>query len=166
MTDHADVVTRWYRAPEILLKCSNYTKAVDVWSVGCIFAEMLGRSVLFQGRNYVDQLKTIISVLGKPTDELILEMGPLRPDAVLASLAKLPERLAVPFDQIFPKANPEALDLLQSLLVFEPARRLEANQALHHKYLSKLVGPMGVVPNRSVLVSLVASEPTKGSTTL
>mgnify|MGYP003331824907 CR=1 FL=1 len=56
------VTTRWYRAPEVILCPSKYSKAMDVWSVGCIFAELLGRNALFQGENYLDQIKKIISV--------------------------------------------------------------------------------------------------------
>ena len=67
MTEY--VVTRWYRAPELLLSCENYTAAIDVWSVGCIMAELLGRKPLFPGKDYVDQLKLIIKTLGTPSDD-------------------------------------------------------------------------------------------------
>lgn len=55
MTEY--VVTRWYRAPELLLSCEHYTAAIDMWSVGCILAELLGRKPLLPGKDYVDQLK-------------------------------------------------------------------------------------------------------------
>jgi serine/threonine protein kinase len=67
MTEY--VVTRWYRAPELLLSCENYTTAIDVWSVGCIMAELLGRKPLFPGKDYVDQLKLIIKTLGTPSED-------------------------------------------------------------------------------------------------
>jgi serine/threonine protein kinase len=60
MTEY--VVTRWYRAPELLLSCEEYTASIDVWSVGCIFAELLGRKPLFPGKDYIHQLKLIIQV--------------------------------------------------------------------------------------------------------
>ena len=63
------MVTRWYRAPELLMDCQGYGKTVDVWALGCIFAEMLCRKPFFQGRDPSHQLQTIINVLGSPTDE-------------------------------------------------------------------------------------------------
>lgn len=67
MTEY--VVTRWYRAPELLLSCEDYSASIDVWSVGCIFAELLGRKPLFPGKDYIHQLKLIIQVLGSPAEE-------------------------------------------------------------------------------------------------
>ena len=67
MTEY--VVTRWYRAPELLLNSESYTPAIDMWSVGCIIAEMLGRKPIFPGRDYVDQLRLIVQILGVPSDE-------------------------------------------------------------------------------------------------
>ena len=63
------VVTRWYRAPEIMLSVQNYNEAIDVWSVGCIFGEMLGRKPLFPGNDYIHQLKLITKFIGKPSEE-------------------------------------------------------------------------------------------------
>jgi serine/threonine protein kinase len=69
------VVTRWYRAPEVILNASEYTKAIDIWSVGCILAELLGRTALFPGENYLDQIQRIISVLGTPGHEDMSYIG-------------------------------------------------------------------------------------------
>jgi serine/threonine protein kinase len=63
------VVTRWYRAPEIMLSCQEYTKAIDVWSVGCILGELLGRKPLFPGDDYIHQLQIISDILGTPSDK-------------------------------------------------------------------------------------------------
>jgi len=63
------VVTRWYRAPEIMVSCQEYDKKIDVWSVGCILAELLGRKPLFPGDNYIHQLDLIFGALGTPTEE-------------------------------------------------------------------------------------------------
>lgn len=63
------VVTRWYRAPEIMLSVQNYNEAIDVWSVGCIFGEMLGRKPLFAGNDYIHQLRLITTLIGKPSEE-------------------------------------------------------------------------------------------------
>jgi serine/threonine protein kinase len=67
MTEY--VVTRWYRAPELLLNANAYTPAIDIWSVGCIIAEMLGRKPIFPGDDYMDQLRLIVRALGMPTEE-------------------------------------------------------------------------------------------------
>jgi mitogen-activated protein kinase 7 len=73
MTEY--VATRWYRAPEIMLAFRNYTKAIDMWSVGCILAELLGQKPLFKGRDYVDQLNQILGVLGTPDDQTLSRIG-------------------------------------------------------------------------------------------
>ena len=69
------VVTRWYRAPEVILNAQKYTHALDVWSIGCIFAELLGRAPLFPGDDYLDQIKRTISVLGTPTRDDLSFIG-------------------------------------------------------------------------------------------
>jgi mitogen-activated protein kinase 7 len=60
------VITRWYRAPEVLLSSAMYTEAVDIWSAGCILAELIGRVPLFKGGDYMDQFLAIVAVMGKP----------------------------------------------------------------------------------------------------
>lgn len=62
------VVTRWYRAPEILLSQAEYKKAIDIWSIGCIFAELLTRYPLFKGEHYLNQIEYIVVVLGTPDE--------------------------------------------------------------------------------------------------
>ena len=69
------VITRWYRAPEVILNASEYSKAVDIWSVGCIFAELLGRQPLFPGEDFLDQVQRIISVLGTPSADDMKYIG-------------------------------------------------------------------------------------------
>ena len=83
------VVTRWYRAPEIVLSSDTYTKAVDMWSVGCIFAELLGRAPLFPGDDYLDQIKRTIAVLGTPTHEDMTFIGN---ELARKYIRKLPKR--------------------------------------------------------------------------
>lgn len=63
------MATRWYRAPEVLLTWCKYTKALDIWSVGCIFAELMGRRPIFPGKNYKHQIELICNVLGTPNVE-------------------------------------------------------------------------------------------------
>ena len=68
-------MTRWYRAPEVILNASEYSKAIDVWSIGCIIAELLGRTPLFPGEDFLDQVQRIISVLGTPSVEDMKYIG-------------------------------------------------------------------------------------------
>ncbi|CAG8519951.1 11503_t:CDS:10 [Acaulospora morrowiae] len=131
MTEY--VATRWYRAPEIMLSFQNYTKAIDMWSVGCIFAEMLGGKPLFKGRDYVDQLNQILGILGTPDEETLRRVGSERAQIYIRSLQK---KTKTPFSQLYPKANPLALDLLEKLLKFDPATRITVEQALAHPYLA------------------------------
>lgn len=131
MTEY--VATRWYRAPEIMLSFSNYTKAIDIWSVGCILGELLGGKPLFKGKDYVDQLNQIIMILGTPPESTLMKIGSTR---ALNYVRSLPIMRKVPFEEIFPKANPLALDLMERMLAFNPYDRISVNEALNHPYLS------------------------------
>ncbi|CEP18275.1 hypothetical protein [Parasitella parasitica] len=131
MTEY--VATRWYRAPEIMLSFQQYTKAIDMWSVGCIFAEMLGGRPLFKGRDYVDQLNQILGILGTPDEETLCRVGSERAQVYIRSLTKMPK---IPFENLYPRATPLAIDLLNKLLTFDPAKRITVEEALAHPYLS------------------------------
>jgi mitogen-activated protein kinase 7 len=126
------VATRWYRAPEIMLSFQSYTKAIDIWSVGCILAELLGGKPMFKGKDYVDQLNQILRYLGTPSEETLQRIGSPRAQEYVRSLPRMPR---VPFHSLFPTANPEALDLLDKMLAFDPADRINVEQALEHPYL-------------------------------
>ncbi|XP_029382872.1 mitogen-activated protein kinase 7 [Echeneis naucrates] len=136
MTEY--VATRWYRAPELLLSLNHYSLAIDLWSVGCIFAEMLGRKQLFPGKHYVHQLQLILSVLGTPPEGLI---GAIRADRVRSYVQSLPSQSAVPLTKLYPQAEPKALDLLGAMLRFDPRERISVTQALEHPYLAKYHDP-------------------------
>ncbi|KAK6460229.1 kinase-like domain-containing protein [Scheffersomyces coipomensis] len=127
------VATRWYRAPEIMLCMTNYSKAIDVWSVGCILAEFLGRQPLFRGQNYIDQLLKILSVLGTPSEESLQKIGSIRAQEYVRGLEKMEK---VKFAELFPNSNPEAIDLLEKMLTFDPYERITVDDALKHPYLS------------------------------
>ncbi|KHN93898.1 Protein kinase-like domain protein [Metarhizium album ARSEF 1941] len=130
MTEY--VATRWYRAPEIMLSFQSYTKAIDVWSVGCILAELLGGRPFFKGRDYVDQLNQILHILGTPNEETLARIGSPRAQEYVRNLPFMPKK---PFPSLFPQANPDALHLLDKMLTFDPSSRVSVEQALEHPYL-------------------------------
>lgn len=129
------VVTRWYRAPELLLQSPAYDAAVDMWSVGCIVAEMINRRPLFQGRNHLHQLQLILETLGSPSPA---EMGWMKGmDAAQRVLTSFGPKRRVALARLFPAGtNPLALDLIDKLLQFDPTKRITVTQALAHPYLS------------------------------
>lgn len=134
MTEH--VVTRWYRPPELML-CPDgmYSYGVDMWSVGCIFAELLGRKPLFPGKNFVHQLTLIFDVIGSPRPH---EVSHIKSRQAKKFLASVQTKKQVPFETLYPDCNPVAVDLLKKLLVFEPANRLNAAEVLAHPYFDAL----------------------------
>jgi len=129
------VVTRWYRAPEIMLACREYTLAIDVWSVGCIFAEMLGRKPLFPGEDYLHQLRLISEIVGTPTEG---DLHFVTSEKALKFMRNLSIKPKSDFSKLYPKASKEALDLLQQMLIFDPDKRVSVVEALEHPYLASL----------------------------
>ena len=125
------VVTRWYRAPELLMSCTGYDASIDMWSVGCILAEMLGRKPLFPGRDYIHTLNLVCKVIGSPTDQDIQRFPS---DKAQRYLATMPTHPRIDFSQLFPEADPRALDLLDQILVFSAENRVDAVKALQHPY--------------------------------
>lgn len=133
MTEY--VVTRWYRAPELLLNCSEYTAAIDIWSVGCILGETMTREPLFPGKDYVHQLKLVTELIGSPDDS---SLAFLRSDNARRYVRQLPQYPRQQFSTRFPNASPLAVDLLEKMLVFDPNKRITVNEALCHPYLAPL----------------------------
>jgi serine/threonine protein kinase len=129
------VVTRWYRAPEVVLNSSNYTEKVDVWSAGCVFAELLGRAPLFPGEDYLDQVKRIVGVLGTPSAE---DLDFIQNPSAKRFIMKLPRRDKTKWSSIFPKAPAAALDLLDQMLCFNSEKRATVLQCLRHPYFKDL----------------------------
>ena len=130
MTEY--VATRWYRAPEIMLSAKKYTKAIDIWSVGCIMAEMLDGRVLFRGRHHLDQLYKIFSVIGPPSLEdcqTITDLNAMR------YVLNMKLRTRLPWKSRFPQATGSSLELLNLLLIPDHRRRITAPVALEHPYL-------------------------------
>lgn len=129
------VVTRWYRAPELLLDKKQYGAAIDMWSVGCIFAEMLARRPLFRGQSSKDQLRLILSLLGKPKPE---DCEFIDKPRYKDMLLKMTDRPKVPWKKVYPSVDAPGLDLLDNLLQFTPDKRLSAESALAHEYFKEL----------------------------
>ncbi|KAK7370095.1 hypothetical protein VNO80_12150 [Phaseolus coccineus] len=126
------VATRWYRAPELCGSFfSKYTPAIDIWSIGCIFAEMLTGKPLFPGKNVVHQLDLMTDLLGTPPPECIARIRNEKAKRYLNSMRK---KQPVPFSQKFPNADPLALRLLEGLLAFDPKDRPSAEEALADPY--------------------------------
>lgn len=136
MTEY--VATRWYRAPEVILSWKQYTRAIDIWSVGCIFAELLCRKPLFQGWDYMNQINRIIEVMGSPEES---DLQAIQNPAARQYIISLGHKPGLAFEKLFPSANPDALDLLRKMLHFNPTKRITVGQGLSHPYLSALHEP-------------------------
>eukprot|EP00934_Nitzschia_sp_Nitz4_P000942 Nitzschia sp. Nitz4//scaffold102_size76354//58965//60568//NITZ4_005641-RA/size76354-snap-gene-0.129-mRNA-1//1//CDS//3329532276//942//frame0 len=132
------VVTRWYRAPEIMLACHEYSKPIDLWSVGCIFAELILRKPYFPGDDYIDQLTIICDKLGKLSE---LDLDFVTSDKAKRFMRKLPAKAPVPLNVQFPNTPPEALDLMRKMLEIHPNKRINVENALSHSFLSQLHNP-------------------------
>ncbi|RXK38026.1 CMGC/MAPK protein kinase [Tremella mesenterica] len=137
MTEY--VATRWYRAPEVMLSFQEYSKAIDMWSVGCILAEMLNAAPIFPGRDYHHQLELILDVLGTPSR--------LSRESCKSQSTKLMHKMGIPFQRkqdlraIVPNATKKGLDLLRRTLTFSPSKRITVEEALSHPYLEPYHDP-------------------------
>lgn len=125
------VATRWYRAPELMLANKYYGKAVDLWAVGCILAELYGRRPLFVGKDQVQQLSEIIKILGTPDPSIVQKyhwkIVPTRP-----------QYKKVEWSKTYPFACAQAHLLLDSLLCWDPHQRADVHEAIDHPYLSQV----------------------------
>lgn len=130
-----EVVTQYYRAPELLMGAKHYTSAIDIWSVGCIFAELLGRRILFQARNPVQQLDLIIDLLGTPNNDDMRHACQGAKQHIRKSPYKQPALAALYI--LSSQATHEAVHLLCQMLVFNPDKRIDSTTALKHPYLEE-----------------------------
>lgn len=122
------VVTSWYRPLELFFGAKQYSPAIDMWSVGCIMGELLLRVPLFAGQSDIQQITLMCRLLGTPTEK---DWSGHKQLPTYMSLEQLP---ANPLNHIFPAAAPDAIDLLQKLLTFDPTKRIIARDSLHHNY--------------------------------
>ncbi|KAG5414961.1 hypothetical protein IGI04_002528 [Brassica rapa subsp. trilocularis] len=128
-----EVVTLWYRAPEILLGSHHYSTPVDIWSVGCIFAEMITQKPLFPGDSEIDQLFKIFRIMGTPNEDTWPGVTSL-PDYKSA----LPKWKPTDLESFVPNLDPEGIDLLSKMLLMDPTKRINARAALEHDYFKDL----------------------------
>lgn len=133
MTEY--VATRWYRAPEVILSWKEYSKSIDIWSVGCILAELFLRKPLFQGKDYISQVARITDIIGTPSESDIEGLATEQGKRYIRSLGFKPR---VQFSQLFQGVNPLAIDLIEKMLEFNPGKRISVEHALAHPYLASL----------------------------
>jgi len=143
MTEY--VVTRWYRAPEIMLSGQDYTHSIDVWATGCILAEMVARRPLFPGKNYVDQVRVIVDVIGNPTEQ---GLKMIEDQEARDFVRTLPNKPALDFTQLALEQRDvmgcteqeaqQVGEMLGAMLDFDPKNRCSVRQALEHPLLEQV----------------------------
>ncbi|XP_015509391.1 mitogen-activated protein kinase p38b isoform X3 [Neodiprion pinetum] len=132
------VATRWYRAPEIMLNWMHYNQTVDIWSVGCIMAELLTGRTLFPGTDHIDHLTRVLVLCGTPTEDTL---GKITSQEARNYIQSLPPLKKKDFKEVFRGANPLAINLLELMLELDAERRITAEQALAHPYLAQYADP-------------------------
>jgi len=133
-----EVVTMWYRSPELLLRFNEYATPVDIWSAGCIFAELVQKGkALFAGQTEINQLSEIFRIMGKPTEETWPGITNVPEFKVL----KLPETQGLNLRDFFCPSliDDNGLDLLYKMLEYEPSRRITAKAAMKHPYFADVI---------------------------
>jgi len=131
-----EVVTLWYRAPDVLLGSRNYTTSIDIWSIGCIMAEMYSGRPLFPGRSNHDQLNRIFLVLGTPQERTWPGVSRLSEynNVVREGVFHQPQSL----EALLPMIDQYGIHLLRRMLTYQPHLRISANDALNHVYFNDL----------------------------
>lgn len=145
----AYVVTRWYRAPEVMLTSQHYTKSLDVWSMGCIFAELIMKQTLFKGMHNLKQLEKIVEILGFPAEE---ELAFIDNEYTLNYLKRLPKTKNIKWEEKLPPGtNPLAIDLLKKMLRFSPDQRISVYDAIMHPYFHESFKDFGEPPKSETI---------------
>ncbi|XP_067356381.1 mitogen-activated protein kinase 12 isoform X2 [Channa argus] len=132
------VVTRWYRAPEVILSWMHYTQTVDIWSVGCIMAEMLQGKPLFKGNDHLDQLTEIMKITGTPTQEFISKLDSEDARCYIRGLPKVEKK---DLHKVLCTTNPQAVSVLECMLLLDPQSRVTAAEALMLPYFDEFREP-------------------------
>jgi serine/threonine protein kinase len=141
MTEY--VVTRWYRAPELLLAGDEYTAAIDMWSAGCLVAELYSRKPIFPGRDVKNQIEVVCRIVGKPSHEQMRNIPNRRAREFISGL---PVAGRIELASLMKDACPAAIDLVTRLLQFDPADRLTAAEALEHPYVAEFRDEESEIP--------------------
>uniref|UniRef100_A0A7N8XC32 mitogen-activated protein kinase n=1 Tax=Mastacembelus armatus TaxID=205130 RepID=A0A7N8XC32_9TELE len=128
------VVTRWYRAPEVILNWMHYTQTVDIWSAGCIMAEMLLGKPLFKGNDHLDQLREIMKITGTPTPDFVMKLQSQDAKNYIRSLPKVAKK---DLHIVFSKASSNAVSVLEKMLLLDPEQRVSASEALGLPFFSE-----------------------------
>lgn len=131
------VVTLWYRSPELLLGATTYSTAIDMWSIGCIFGEMLENRPLVPGKGEIDQLSKIFNLCGTPTEKTWPGFSKL-PNAKTLNFVKQPHNN---LHKRFPFLSDNGLDLMNSLLCYDPTERISAKEAMNHPFFKESPHP-------------------------
>ncbi|CAD8212633.1 unnamed protein product [Paramecium octaurelia] len=131
------VATRWYRAPEILLGSQHYTKAVDMWSLGCILGEMIINKAVFPGTSTMNQIERIIELIGKPKQD---ELDALQAPQAKEVISDIANQQRKSIKQLFASAEDEAIDFIRKTLLYNPFKRMTVEQALNHPYVKEFKG--------------------------
>ena len=137
------VSTRWYRAPEIMLNWMHYHQSVDMWSVGCIMAEMITGKVLFPSKDHIEHLTRILVLCGTPNEETL---NKITNEDAKHYIRSLPEMERKNFSEFFKGSNPLMIDLLEKTLEIDMDKRITAEEALAHSYLSEYSDTDGAEP--------------------
>lgn len=130
--------TIWYRSPEILVGSQKYGKESDIWALGCLFAELLGGKPIFPGNSTLNQLSKILEITGKPSKEDILSLNSEYAAGMFESISGIKTKS---LKSIYKSASNNELDLLNSLLQFNPFKRLNVDQILEHPYFFEFHDP-------------------------
>lgn len=155
----AYICSRYYRAPELIFGSRHYKTSIDVWSMGCVFAELLLMQPLFPGNTGVEQLVEIIKVLGTPTKEEVHAMNPSQAET---TKFKIPDIEPHPWEKLLPKGTPtEAIDLLTNFLTYVPGERIDAFEALSHPFFDELRDPGTRLPSGRRLPNVLFNFSTK-----
>ena len=137
------ICSRYYRAPELIFGATEYTTAIDIWSTGCVIAEIVIGQPIFPGESASDQLVEIIKILGTPSKQQILEMNPEYNEF------KFPIIKTYPWTKFFKNKNidEDFIDFINKLLCYEPNNRIKPLRALDHKFFDELRDVNTKLPN-------------------